>query len=148
MRGLQPSLSWGFGLLFVTVVGCGEEIRGDTPMSVEVVRHPLLTDSLTRACLSLYAGRQSCEVIRLSAVPGVFQSQIALAGAPEVDSTLFRVRAGTYTAAVWATDASDSAVAFGCSAEAVEVLDGDRASITIVVNTNPDPELGDPCPRR
>lgn len=131
-------------LIAAALVGCGGD--SESPLAVSITRHPLLTPDLTRACLSLYAGEVSCEVIRVSGRPGIFQSQIGLGGGSQVASTVFRVRSGAYTAAVWAMDAQGRAAGFGCQPGAFEVRDGERADVEIVVGVNADPERGEPCP--
>lgn len=139
MRRLHGAL-----ILAALSLRCGGGPEG--PLAVALSRDPLLGPELTRACLSLYPGEQSCEVLRVSARPGLFQAQIGLGARAEVASTVFRVRAGAYTAAVWAMDAEGRAAGFGCRPGAIEVRDGERADVDIVVRANSDPERGEPCP--
>jgi hypothetical protein len=144
MRRLHHPLSLVAALL--VAAGCGPD--PEAPLGFDVRRDPLLAPELERACLSLYAGRQSCEVLRVSAVPGLYEAQIALSGEAEVASTLFGVRAGVYTPVVWGMDGAGRALGFGCQPGGIEVEDGVRADVTITVDENPDPDRGRPCPRQ
>lgn len=137
MRRLRCAL-----ILAASLQGC----EGGEPNGWSLRQSPLLGPDLVRACLSLYAGAQDCEVVRLSAVPGIYEAQIALAGDGEpVASTVFDIRAGTYTAVVWGMDAEGRAAGFGCGS-VVEVGRSDRTDIEVEVLPNATPLRGAPCP--
>ncbi len=138
--------------LYLSLVGalslsaCGPVENGGFSMQVDTTKAGVIAEDVTRACLSLYPGQNSCEVIRLSAVGGAYISQVQVTGGtPEAQSSILDVEPGFYTAVVWAFNAENSPIGFGCNPKEVSIDPGKRSEVIVELAPNPSPERGIPC---
>ncbi len=118
----------------LTLFSCGGAGSGQVDLQIDTSAVAVLGANLQTIIVVLFAGDQSCEVIKFSgpSIRGVYQSSISLADSADNPNTTFNTLApDTYTVAAWGFEFDDEAISFGCASSPVQIYKDELAEVSL-----------------